>query len=213
MHKNKLILAILISVLLAGCNGNSAELAQHEQEQILLMNEVEALKQEQALLIREIESFKSINIELEEEVAKLEGSNKEYNSIIEVLENSTADPIFRMKLATNIGMEMDYLVESISDGVVYYQSFDYQHSDSPEETLQSMTIHELFGVEAFGNENIQKYILVLYLDYGEFTLNLAPNQGFNKMFNNDMDYRTKIADALNKPANKNLAMQINHLIQ
>lgn len=115
-------------------------------------------------------------------------------------------PLLKMKFAVNFGMDADILVDSISkDSIVTYRYFDYQHSDEPNSEQETSPIEEFFKTHKDQSGEFPEYIMKMYLDYEDFSVEINVTDDFKYELRNNEKVRQEIASQLGKPLNKEIA--------
>lgn len=121
-------------------------------------------------------------------------------------QNKWEVPLLKMKFSVNFGMEADILVDSISnDGIVTYRYYDYQHSDKPNSKQETKHIEDFLKMHKSQNEEFPEYIIKMYLDYGDFVVEINVSDSYINEFRKNEQVTQEIALQLNKPLDKKTA--------
>jgi len=207
----KLIILVCL-IALSGCSDISEELELIKNENIQL--EVEKTELEDVIVSLEndlnelngqISILNSDRNELLDQIDQLEDNNRL------ILEFSNT-PMFKIKLAQQFGMDIDYLVESIEESSIYYHRFDYQHNNDPDGEMLEMSIESIFETVEIGGKTIERYKLIPYIDFGTYQVDISPNSSFSDEFESKEEFRSHIALLINKPFSKGVSMAVNYLI-
>ena len=194
----KKMLLIITLVLITGCSSTSLE-----NEILVLTEKTESLEEELNKLKSEVVDLQAVNEDLTRENSgmrlKIE-SRVQYVNI----------PVFKLKLRTEIGMEMDYLIDSIDDNYIEYRVFDYQHYDEPFSEKHVMSFEELSEVEVIGQNKVPLYSLVPYIDFGDYNIELEPNVMFNEKFSTNSDFRKGVSEFINKAFDKKVSIALKY---